>query len=100
MLVGAGRIHRRSAAIEARPVPHIGHDQTGHDVLAHLGARLERTAVVEHPNVVAERRLDANGFGTDVDFSDGTVGRITTAGAAENSERNPRLFMPGTSVFL
>jgi hypothetical protein len=31
--------------------------------------------------------------GSGVDFSDGTVGRITTAGAAENSDRNPRRFI-------
>src|ERR1700737_387675 len=41
-----GRINRRTASVETRPVPDIRRDQTHHDVFAQLGARLEGTAVV------------------------------------------------------
>jgi hypothetical protein len=40
------------------------------------------------------RKSGSGDAGGGVDFSAGTVGRIATAGAAENSERNPRLFIP------
>src|SRR6516162_1696142 len=57
MLVSAGHIHRRPTAIEAWPVSHIGHDQAGHDILARLGTRLERSTVVKHTDVAASLDL-------------------------------------------
>src|SRR5258708_32793234 len=47
MLVGADRIHRGAAAVEARPIADIGQHQPRYQILAQLGQPFERTAIIE-----------------------------------------------------